>query len=66
MKKKISLTELSRNELQGLSAGKASVTIGPITVLCTCGCYYEGEPGGSSEISNANANMEGGLHSQPR
>lgn len=80
MKKKISLVKLSKNELKdargsALSACEACFWMGvtePVFSIeessqgCFCGCYYDGEPGGSCYTDNRAANIAGGLVSPPR
>lgn len=57
----INLSDLSGEELSNrekLSLRGGSVEVGK---CCTCGCCYEGEPGGSTIQANAMANHEGGM-----
>lgn len=54
MLKKLKLSKLSEamlkdKEMSSLLGGES---------LCTCSCYYEGEPGGSSNFSNMVANLD--------
>jgi hypothetical protein len=76
MKKRISLRKLSQNDLKdvkgSLQAAYCSYacTMGDMSGGgggdCSCGCYYSGEPGGSSSSSNSRANIARGLHSVRR
>ena len=52
---------LSNKEMTATKGGINSPTVvcGP----CSCGCIYEGKPGGSTSGANADANCELGLHS---
>jgi hypothetical protein len=68
MKKKLNLVGLSRNELKRVNGSISVLCIpgGFFVESCSCGCYYSGEPGGSSTSANGSANDDGGLHSVPR
>jgi hypothetical protein len=60
MKKKMSLTKLSKNDMKDVSAGFLIIMDNGFS--CGCGCYYAGS-GGSSTMDNGYANWDAGLWS---
>ena len=56
--KKIKLNKLEENDL---SKREMNQIKGGVRV-CSCGCAYAGEPGGSSTSDNGNANVQIGDH----
>jgi natural product precursor len=59
----LKLNKLSAQNLVDKQIGKikggGGAIINGIHFCCTCGCQYEGTPGGSSTAANCNANRNG-------
>ena len=62
MRKKISLTNLSKKEMRETKAGAVELPEICITPNCSCACCYANS-GGSSTSVNCSANHLTGLHS---
>lgn len=54
----LSEESLLKREMRGLKGG------GDYDSACSCSCYYEGQPGGSSTADNAETNAKTGYSSQ--
>ena len=59
MRRILSLSNQQNEEL----GTKMSQILGGVQPKCTCGCQYEGQPGGATTCENSEANFNRGIQS---